>query len=113
MKHVVDRLLCEAEPVPPAPPVRARPPPRLTVAAKFLIGSWLALWVAFTVALYFNQLISFDEARELAERYRVGLQDVYVRTNVVLGADGTVLHEGKSILSIHHLPLEGNVTTHG
>ncbi|POY73794.1 hypothetical protein BMF94_3335 [Rhodotorula taiwanensis] len=82
---------------PPNPPARARQPPRFSNATKALIGFWLVLWAAYTVALWFNQSIGFEEAEKLADRYRVGLQDVYVRTNVVFGADGTVLHEGKLI----------------
>jgi hypothetical protein len=67
--------------------------------------------VAFTILLWFNQRISAEEAIKLAEKYRRGNEDVYVRTNVVFGADGAVLHDGHTIISLHTIPDGQNVTT--
>ncbi|GAA5882669.1 hypothetical protein JCM3774_002806 [Rhodotorula dairenensis] len=101
--------------VTPPPPPTPTPSPggtwRLSRFTKAIIAFYLVLWILWTVALWFNQQIGVDEARELAERYRVGDEDVYVRTGVVFGADGSVLHNGRSILSIHKISNDNaNVT---
>ncbi|GAA5975736.1 hypothetical protein JCM10908_005263 [Rhodotorula pacifica] len=102
------------EDLPPPPPPRRPDAPRFSRPVKALITFYLLLWMAYTILLYFNRQISPDEARELAERYRIGKEDVYVRTNVVFGADGTVLHEGRSVISLHTIAETTNVTlNHG
>lgn len=54
-----------------------------------------------TVLLWCNQRIGPEEAYQLANRYRRGNESVYVRTNVVFAEDGSVLHNGDFILSLH------------
>ena len=94
---------------PPPPPVRTSP--RFSRATKAIIAFYLLAWVAFTILLWFNQRISAEEAIKLAEKYRRGNEDVYVRTNVVFGADGAVLHDGHTIISLHTISDGQNVTT--
>lgn len=93
----------------PPPPVRT--PPRFSRATKAIIAFYLLVWVAFTILLWLNQRISAEEAIKLAEKYRRANEDVYVRTNVVFGADGAVLHDGECIISLHTVPDGRNVTT--
>lgn len=90
-----------------------RTPPRFSRATKAIIAFYLLVWVAFTLLLWFNQRIGADMALKLAEKYRKGKEDVYVRTNVVFGADGAVLHDGECIISLHTVPDGRNVTTAG